>query len=154
MIQQQDQASEDWKLKSISITFQDWGDYKGKYLGKIAFENRVQEAFMFNIRPELCEDYLKLISKELVGAAGMLSEKLMHSLKLLPTSELIQIDDKHTAMIEDMQDEIVELKERIISLEDKVLTSGNILISAIEHLMEIPGTNQELLEELRQRVEL
>lgn len=77
----------EWRLDSITIEFQQWGDYKGKYMGKIKFENREKEAFMFNIRPEMAEDYLRLIQGELVRNASTLGEKLLNSLNLLPETK-------------------------------------------------------------------
>lgn len=76
-----------WKLKSLNIQFQDWGDYKGKYTGKIQFENKESEAFTFNIKPEMVQEYLSLIKNELVSAASSLGDNLMNSLNLLPAPE-------------------------------------------------------------------
>jgi hypothetical protein len=87
-------VNDDWTVESITISMQKWGDYKGKYTGKIKFENKSEEAFMFNLRPEMCEEYLKLISQEVVGAASMLGERLLTSLKLLPNGDLIQLEEK------------------------------------------------------------
>lgn len=75
-----------WKMKSIKIEYQDWGDYKGKYVGKIQFENRDNEAFMFNIKPDTAERYMSLIKDELVDSANHLGERLLESLKLLPAA--------------------------------------------------------------------
>lgn len=74
---------EAWKVRSINIQFQDWGDYKNKYVGKIVFDNKEQEAFTFNLRPEMCEEYLRLISSEVGVAATELSQRIVTSLNLL-----------------------------------------------------------------------
>ena len=73
-----------WKMKSLSIYFNEYGDYSGKYTGKVQFENRQNEAFVFNLSPQRCEEYLRLIKDELVGAASSLSERLLQSLNMLP----------------------------------------------------------------------
>lgn len=83
-----------YKLKSLDIRFQDYGEYKGKYMGKIAFENNQNEAFMFNLSPEETDKYLQLISEKMVGSASHLAENLLQSMNLLPMS------DKHAAIEE------------------------------------------------------
>lgn len=76
-----------YRLKSLDIRFNDWGEYKGKHTGKIAFENGEGEAFMFNLTPEDTEMYLQLISDKLVGSASQLADKLLSSMSLLPMAE-------------------------------------------------------------------
>lgn len=77
----------DWRLETLDIRFNDYGDFKGKYTGRVKFQNKQQEAFMFNLRSDQAEEYLRLIKGELVGAASGLGDKLLHSLNLLPPPE-------------------------------------------------------------------
>lgn len=81
-----------WKMKSISISFQEYGDYKGQYVGKIEYNNNENEAFMFKLYPEECQHYMKLISEKLVQSASHLGDKLLASLNLLPAPKEIIIE--------------------------------------------------------------
>lgn len=81
-----------WKLKRLDIQFQTYGDYKGKYVGKIEFDNRENEAFMFNMTPEDTQRYIELVSEKLVNSASHLGDKLLASLNLLPAPKTIQIE--------------------------------------------------------------
>jgi hypothetical protein len=69
-----------WKLKSLSIDFKEYGDYKGKYLGKIKFENEREESFQFAIEPEMAERYLKVLAKDIVRSADELTKELTKNL--------------------------------------------------------------------------
>lgn len=69
-----------WRLKSINIAYQEWGDYKGKYVGKIEFANRTNEAFSFNITDEKALQFLALIRDNVVDSASKLGERLLESL--------------------------------------------------------------------------
>ena len=84
-----------WKLKSLNISFMEWGEYKGKYVGKIEFANRQQEAFTFNIPSEKANEFLALIRDNVVGSASRLGERLINSLPTAlpgtPTDDLKQI---------------------------------------------------------------
>lgn len=84
-----------WKLKSINISFQEWGEYKGKYVGKIEFANRQQEAFSFNITDEKALQFLSLIRDNVVDSASKLGERLMQSLppQLMAATETKVIED-------------------------------------------------------------
>lgn len=81
-----------WKLKSLKINLQEWGEFKGKYVGKIEFENDTSEAFMFNISPEDTGLYMNLIQDKLVKTASHLGDKLLSSLNLLSAPREIKID--------------------------------------------------------------
>lgn len=70
----------EWKLKSINIELMEWGDYKGKYVGKIVFANRSAEAFSFNISEEKAHQFLALIRDNIVESASKLGERLLQSL--------------------------------------------------------------------------
>lgn len=83
-MEQAEIKNQQWKLKDLRIEFQEYGDYKGKYVGKIKFDNDESEAFMFNLRPEMCQQYLALIKDELANAASNLATKVMQTLNLLP----------------------------------------------------------------------
>jgi hypothetical protein len=73
----------EWKLKDLSIRFQEYGDYKGKYIGKVEFTNKESEAFTFNVTPQRAEQFLNLIKDQLVDSASHLGEMLLQSLDLL-----------------------------------------------------------------------
>ena len=81
-----------WKLESLKIDFQPYGDYRGKYVGKVRFNNKEDEAFMFNLSPDETQEYLTLVSKKLVTSASHLGDKLMSSLNLLPAPKTVSID--------------------------------------------------------------
>jgi len=80
-----------WKLESLKIEFQNWGDYKGKYVGKVKFTNKDEEAFMFNLTPDDTQDYINLVSKKLVQSASHLGSKLLSSLDLIPAPQVINL---------------------------------------------------------------
>jgi hypothetical protein len=84
-----------WRLKSINISFQEWGEYKGKYVGKIEFANRASEAFSFNITDEKSLQFLALIRDNIVDSASKLGERLMQSLppQLMAATAPKVIDD-------------------------------------------------------------
>lgn len=77
---------EGWRLDRLEIQFNAYGEFKDKYTGKIRFQNSESEAFMFNLRPDQAEEYLRIIKKELSGAANQLGDKLLQSLNLLPAA--------------------------------------------------------------------
>lgn len=74
----------EWRLKSVNIEFQEWGEYKGKYTGKIVFANNEREAFSFNISEEKAHQFLALIRDNVVDSATKLGERLLQSLGELP----------------------------------------------------------------------
>jgi hypothetical protein len=88
------QNEPDWKLKSMSIRFMEYGEYSGKYVGQMEFNNKQSEAFTFNIRPEMAGEYLRLLKAEVVRSASELGEKLAQSLDLL-TSPVLQIEQSN-----------------------------------------------------------
>jgi len=71
-----------WKLNSIKFDFMKYGENKGKYEGRITFENGEYESFTFKIRPEMAEQYIKLMSSDIVKSASLLSDRLIDSLGL------------------------------------------------------------------------
>jgi hypothetical protein len=77
---------QEWQLESLSITFNNWGDYKGKHTGKIVFHNKQSDAFTFFLTPEKTNDYLQLVKDEIVSNASTLGQKLLQSLNLLPAA--------------------------------------------------------------------
>ncbi len=72
-----------WKLDTLRLHYQDYGENKGKYIGKIKFSNGEEESFEFKITPEMAQRYFKLINKEIVKSAESLSSKLMKSLETI-----------------------------------------------------------------------
>lgn len=73
-----------WQLESLVISFQNYGDYKGKHTGKIVFQNKQSDAFTFFLTPEKTNEYLHLIKDEISANASNLGQMLMQSLNLLP----------------------------------------------------------------------
>lgn len=73
-----------WRLETLNIRFNDYGDYKGKYTGKITFQNKENEAFSFNLSPERSAACLDLIKDEVGSQATRLGDKIIQSLNLLP----------------------------------------------------------------------
>lgn len=73
---------ENWKLKRLEIEFQEWGESKGKYKGKITFKNDQSEYFEFNLVPELTQQYFELIAPQIIKNANELGNKLIESLDL------------------------------------------------------------------------
>lgn len=78
--------TQEWSLESLSITFNNWGDFKGKHTGRIVFHNKQSNAFTFFLTPEKTNDYLQLVKDEIVSNASTLGQKLLQSLNLLPAS--------------------------------------------------------------------
>ena len=78
---------DDWKLKHIELEFQAYGDDKGKYTGKVRFQNGDYESFEFKIHPDMAEAYIDLIAADVVKAAEGLGERLIESLGLRERTE-------------------------------------------------------------------
>lgn len=72
----------DWRLESIKMEFQNYGENKGKYVGKISFQNGEYESFSFKIHPDMAERYIHLMSKDICTSASALGERLIESLGL------------------------------------------------------------------------
>ena len=77
-----EEQKDDWRLDKIELSFQNWGENKGKYEGSIRFMNGDYESFQFKIRPDMAENYIKLISEDVVKGAESLGERLVESLGL------------------------------------------------------------------------
>ena len=69
-----------WVLESISIDRISYGEDKGKYKGRIRFQNEESDMFTFNINPTLANAYLELIKDTVVLSGNQLVEKLQQSL--------------------------------------------------------------------------
>ena len=67
------------RLKKIEIELQAWGDDKGKYKGKITFEDGTSDSFTFAMSPEVCNRYLTPIATEVIKSAQELGERLAQS---------------------------------------------------------------------------
>lgn len=72
-----------WQMKSLEIRFMDYGEFQGKYVGKISFSNKQNESFVFNIPPDAMQPYIDLIAANVIGSANDLGKKLMQSLNTL-----------------------------------------------------------------------
>lgn len=67
------------RLKKIEIELQNWGEHKGKYLGKIIFEDGTSDSFTFGMSPEVCVKYLTPIATEVINSANELGKRLAES---------------------------------------------------------------------------
>jgi hypothetical protein len=59
-----------------------YGENKGKYEGKITFDNGEYESFTFKIRPDMAEQYINLMASDIVKSANELGKRLIESLGL------------------------------------------------------------------------
>ena len=82
-----------WELKSLKIEFMDWGEYKGKYAGKVEFANGGRDAFTFSLSADQCAEYLSLIAKTVGANASQLGTQITESLEYLKLTNnpIIQI---------------------------------------------------------------
>lgn len=71
-----------WKLESIKLEFQNWGEDKGKYMGQIRFKGGLYESFSFRIKPDMAQPYIDLIADDIVDGAQRLGHRLIESLGL------------------------------------------------------------------------
>lgn len=74
--------ADNWRLDKIDIEFKTYGKDKGKYIGKIRFENGEYESFSFKIRADMAQSYIDLIGEDIVICADLLAKRLIKSLKL------------------------------------------------------------------------
>ena len=85
-----------WQLKELKIELAEWGEFKGKYIGKIKFESGNTDAFMFTLSPDEMKDYLAIISAKVGKSASELGDKITSSLKALGFDErpIIHLTEK------------------------------------------------------------
>ena len=76
------EARDNWRLDKIELEFISYGEDKGKYNGKIRFQNGEYESFSFKIRPEMAKPYIDLMSSDIVKCAELLGTRLVESLGL------------------------------------------------------------------------
>lgn len=81
----------EWQLKELRIELQEWGNFKGSYVGKVTFANGNKDAFTFTLSPEESRKYLEVVADKVGSSAVELGQKVMESLKLLPSGEVLQI---------------------------------------------------------------
>lgn len=74
----------DFRLESLTIRYNDYGEFKGRHTGKITFQNKESEGFMFNLSTEETGQFIKLLEPKLVASATILGQKLLSSLNMLP----------------------------------------------------------------------
>lgn len=67
------------RLKKIEIELQGYGEHRGKYLGKIVFEDGSCDSFSFGMQPEVCAKYLLPIADQIIQSSKELGEKLAQS---------------------------------------------------------------------------
>lgn len=78
---------EQWNLKSLKIEYQVWGEFKGQYIGKVEFASGDTNAFSFSLSQEETANYLEIISKTVCKTAAALGDKIVESMKFLPTPD-------------------------------------------------------------------
>ena len=71
-----------WVLQKIELEYQRYGDDKGKYNGRIHFQNDDYESFKFNLDDEMCERYMDLIRSSVIKTTQELGDKLAESIQL------------------------------------------------------------------------
>jgi len=76
----------DWQLKSLTIEFMEWGEFKGSYVGKITFANGNKDAFTFTLSTDETAKYLEVIAEKVGLSASELGQKVIESLKFLPAN--------------------------------------------------------------------
>jgi len=83
------QMDSNWRLDEINIEFKKGYYYKenseekeDRYEGMIRFKNGDNESFKFKIKPDIAQNFIDLISDEIVESATELGEKLKESLNL------------------------------------------------------------------------
>ena len=76
------EKKDNWRLRKIELEFQNWGENKGKYVGKISFENGEFESFNFKIQPEMAQPYIDIMAKDIVKCAESLGSRLVESLNV------------------------------------------------------------------------
>ena len=65
----------------IEIEYQPYGEFKGKYKGKIRFSEGEVDTFTFGLSPEICKKYLSIIADQTTESAKQLGEKLANSIE-------------------------------------------------------------------------
>ena len=55
------------------------GDFKGKYLGKITYEDGLCDQFQFGLEPDVCAQFLGPISERIISQSKDLGQKLAQS---------------------------------------------------------------------------
>ena len=85
--------NEEWRLKSLFIDYQEWGELKGKYLGKVTFANGEKDSFNFSLTSEQSHEYLALIQQAVVKSANRLGEKVVNSMPKPLPAPLNAIED-------------------------------------------------------------
>lgn len=85
-----------WQLKSLRINLMDYGEYKGKHTGEIAFSNGDKEAFTCSLTPNECAEYLSIVQKKVGDTATQLGNKIAESFKemMLPATPILEIGNK------------------------------------------------------------
>lgn len=84
-MENQKEPKDNWRLKEITIKFQKGYNHEksvDRYEGKISFENGEDESFSFRVRPNMAENYIHLMSKDIVTSASDLGNRLIESLGL------------------------------------------------------------------------
>jgi hypothetical protein len=80
--QETKKPQDDWRLEKIELEFKSYGENKGKYEGRIRFQNGEFESFSFKIRPEMAQPYISIMSEDIVKCAESLASRLIDSLGL------------------------------------------------------------------------
>jgi hypothetical protein len=94
-----------WILDEIKLEFENYGEHKGKYTGKVRFQNGDYESFSFKIRPDMAGPYVDLIAKDVVRGADSLARRLCESLGIADQLETEPVKFKS---VEEAAQETVE----------------------------------------------
>jgi len=72
----------DWRLQSLSITYNEWGEHKGLYTGAAKFVNGTKMDINFKLDQEKSNRFLALIQDEITNHAKELGAMLVVSLPI------------------------------------------------------------------------
>lgn len=108
--------NEEWRLETLRIDFQSYGEFKGKHICKVEFKNSNNDAFTFNLSPDETLEYIHIINKKIIQSASYLGDKLLASLGLLPAPKIIEIEVKE----QQLQEQISELTEQPTNPNDDI----------------------------------
>lgn len=77
----------EWELTELKIELAKWGEFAGKYVGKITFQTKQSDCFMFTLSPGEMTEYLAIVSKKVSLSANELGQKVFESMKSLGFDE-------------------------------------------------------------------
>jgi hypothetical protein len=80
-----------WTLKNISISKQQYGVERGSYKGEIEFESGIGNKMSMIIPPERCAAYMQLLAEDIISSAHEIGHRVANSIippSLPPATEI------------------------------------------------------------------